>query len=229
MSYILDALRKAENERRLGAIPDLHGQPSAMPAAPAASNQPRLLMAGIALAALLALGVTAWLQPWKPAPARVADAAPQPAAHLPAAAEPEAPQAWIEPASAVQPDTTAAQAKPAVPPRPRSENKTVRAKPQAPAAPAPTQAAAAAPRTQAAATVMPAPLSAPSPDSQPRELPQIVIGGYLYSDNPRDRQLLVNKRLLREGEEAAPGLVLEKMMPKAAVFNYKGYRYQVNY
>lgn len=67
------------------------------------------------------------------------------------------------------------------------------------------------------------------PEQIQRELPSLTIGGYIYSDNPRERQLLVNRRLLHEGEEAAPGIVLEKMMPKAAVFNYKGYRYRIAY
>jgi general secretion pathway protein B len=35
--------------------------------------------------------------------------------------------------------------------------------------------------------------------------------------------------LRHEGEEVAPGLVLEKLQPKGAVMNYKGYRYRVAY
>lgn len=67
------------------------------------------------------------------------------------------------------------------------------------------------------------------PEQIQRELPNLVIGGYIYSDNPRERQLLVNRRLLHEGEEAAPGVTLEKMTPRAAVFNYRGYRYRMAY
>jgi general secretion pathway protein B len=67
------------------------------------------------------------------------------------------------------------------------------------------------------------------PEQIQRELPKLAIGGYIYSDNPRERQLLVNQRLLHEGEEAAPGVMLEKMLPKAAVFTYKGYRYRLAY
>ncbi|TCS35751.1 type II secretion system protein B [Paucimonas lemoignei] len=67
------------------------------------------------------------------------------------------------------------------------------------------------------------------PEQIQRELPNLAIGGYIYSDNPRERQLLVNRRLLHEGEEAAPGVILEKMTPKAAVFNYRGYRYRMGY
>lgn len=51
----------------------------------------------------------------------------------------------------------------------------------------------------------------------------------MYSKNPADRLVLIDKVLRREGEEVAPGLVLEKLQPKAAVFTFKGYRYRMPY
>jgi general secretion pathway protein B len=67
------------------------------------------------------------------------------------------------------------------------------------------------------------------PEVIQREVPKVVFGGYIYSQNPADRLLLVDKTLRREGEEVAPGLVLERLLPTAAVMNYKGYRYRVPY
>nr|WP_229257537.1 general secretion pathway protein GspB [Duganella callida] len=55
------------------------------------------------------------------------------------------------------------------------------------------------------------------------------MGGYIYSKNPADRVLLIDKVLRHEGEEVAPGLLLEKLQPKEAVFSFKGYRYRVPY
>jgi general secretion pathway protein B len=60
-------------------------------------------------------------------------------------------------------------------------------------------------------------------------VPRVSFGGYMYSANPADRLLLVDKALRHEGEEVAPGLVLEKLLPKAAVMNYRGVRYRVAY
>lgn len=57
----------------------------------------------------------------------------------------------------------------------------------------------------------------------------MVFGGYIYSKNAEDRLLLVDKVLRHEGEEVAPGLLLERLLPKAAVMNFKGYRYRVAY
>lgn len=51
----------------------------------------------------------------------------------------------------------------------------------------------------------------------------------MYSNNPADRLVLIDKVLRHEGEEVAPGLVLEKLLPKAALMNYRGTRYKVAY
>ncbi len=67
------------------------------------------------------------------------------------------------------------------------------------------------------------------PEAIARQVPPMTFGGYVYASNPADRLLLVDKVLRHEGEELAPGLVLEKILPKAAVMNYKGYRYKVAY
>lgn len=67
------------------------------------------------------------------------------------------------------------------------------------------------------------------PEAVQREVPRVSVGGYIYSPNPADRLLLVDKMLRREGEELAPGLVLERLMPKYAVMNYRGTRYRVAY
>ena len=67
------------------------------------------------------------------------------------------------------------------------------------------------------------------PEAIQREVPPLVFGGYIYSKNPADRLLLIDKILRHEGEEVAPGLTLERLLPKAAVMNYKGHRYHVPY
>jgi general secretion pathway protein B len=67
------------------------------------------------------------------------------------------------------------------------------------------------------------------PEQVRSELPTVAFGGYMYSKNPADRLLLIDKVLRHEGEVVAPGLVLEKLLPKAAVMNYRGTRYRVAY
>jgi general secretion pathway protein B len=94
--------------------------------------------------------------------------------------------------------------------------------------------AAAPPRTAPAPSPSPSPEDSlpylhQLPDAVQSGLPRVSFGGYMYSANPADRLLLVDKTLRHEGEEVAPGLVLEKLLPKAAVMNYRGVRYRVAY
>jgi general secretion pathway protein B len=102
-----------------------------------------------------------------------------------------------------------------------------------PAAPAPAasaqRAAAAPPVAQVPAAEDSLPYLHQLPDTIQRDIPRVSFGGYMYSANPADRLLLVDKTLRHEGEEVGPGLVLEKLMPKAAVMNFRGIRYRVAY
>lgn len=63
MSIILDALRKADAQRKRGAVPDIHTAPSLEPARPERAGPPWL---GIALVvALLLVAAGLWTQgPW---------------------------------------------------------------------------------------------------------------------------------------------------------------------
>jgi general secretion pathway protein B len=62
-----------------------------------------------------------------------------------------------------------------------------------------------------------------------REIPTLAINGYIYASNPADRSVLINNRLRREGDTLAEGFVLEKLLPREMVLNYRGYRYRVSY
>ena len=66
MSYILDALRRADAERQQGQVPGLHAAPAGDAAAPTRPAWPRV--AGLLLLALvLGAAVAAWF--WRAAPA----------------------------------------------------------------------------------------------------------------------------------------------------------------
>ena len=60
---------------------------------------------------------------------------------------------------------------------------------------------------------------------QPKDLPALTISGYI-----RDEQgaslAMINDKLVREGEEVAPGLRLEKITGDSSIFSYKGYRFR---
>ncbi|RFP09794.1 hypothetical protein D0T25_28855 [Duganella sp. BJB488] len=232
MSYILEALKKAQAERQLGNAPTLHAPTlhgTEREAAGGMLKKPlvlALLAMGAAVVVLLVLVLRPAQQPAGMPPATPAPM-PAPTAAAPAVAPAPAPaQMPAAQAVNVQPAASAPQAAPLPPP-------------VATVTPAPRPHPSAQPAEQAAVADQAAkPAAAPEepvqnlrdlPEPIQRSIPHIAVGGYIYSKNPADRLLLIDKILRHEGEEVAPGLVLEKLQPREAVFNFKGYRYRVPY
>lgn len=210
MSYILEALKKAEAERN-GAI---HRQAPLLPPFAAPSKNPPAWRRPLPWAALAALAITLASAAWfSVSRDELVRAAPPPAS------EPAKPAPVAEVASPAQPDMKAAE-----PERKKEKpapKKTVEKKRAAPREETKTAAAPAPEPSVGTLQDLPAQIQ--------REIPTLAVGGYIYSGNKADRSVLVNNRLLREGDEAAPGLMLEKMTPSGMVWNYKGYRYRRGY
>ncbi len=229
MSYILDALQRAEAERGQGQVPSLHALPSSTrPTAP--PNGPRggrhRWVAAAALLAVVALVL--WLNLDRvlapaptaaPVPAAAPERTPAPAPELATAPTPAAP-----PAPAAQPVATPS---PVTGPAPRASDA---------AAPSPK-----APRTQPAKKAVPSadpdaapasrtvPLLAELPEALRREVPPLHITGAVYSANPGQRLLVVNNQVLTQGSQAAPGVVLEEIAPHNAVFSVNGSRFRLGH
>jgi general secretion pathway protein B len=85
------------------------------------------------------------------------------------------------------------------------------------------------PTTQAATPAARVPAMSELPDEIKRDLPQLTIGGAMYSDTPSSRMLIINSQVFHEGDQPYQGLVLEEIRLKSAVFRYRGYRYAINY
>jgi general secretion pathway protein B len=224
MSYILEALKKAQAERQLGNAPTIHAPHlhHAAPRLPAVKRSGVLALAAGA-AVVAAAGWFAWSQR-APAPVAVLTP-PAPVAVAPVAAPAAAPAATPTPAPA--PVTVVAPAPVANPPPPAVARVEPVVRPRKAAVPAVPVAQVAAPA--------PAPVeeniryAKDLPLEIQQQLPRVGFGGYMYSDNAADRLVLVDKTLRHEGEEIAPGLMLEKLLPKGAVLNYRGTRYRVGF
>ena len=121
MSYILEALKKAEAERQRGAVPTLQSL-SAAPAAEATATKPLLRYAlyGAVLVALLLLGllIARWMTtttPAAPQPAVVQAPAPAPMRVEPRVLPPPAPRVLEAPKPVVMPPVVAAPASAPIP------------------------------------------------------------------------------------------------------------------
>ena len=205
MSYILEALKKAQAERARGAVPGVDAQPVPTVASRApVSLRTWIITVFVLLAVCAALY---WQGPWT----RSDPAAPAVLAQAPDAVAPPAPPA--APKAVIVPE-------PAPPPAPAKPLRKLgaRAPGDAPAA-----AAAPAPAAERIALLQELPAQIQS------QIPALAINGYIYASNPADRSVLINNRLRREGDTLADGFVLEKLLPKEMVLNYRGYRYRVSY
>ena len=214
MSYILEALKKAQAERQLGDTPTIHAPQAAAPApaTAAASRKPLLVGLGAGALVVVAGALVLWRQTPAPAPKAVAQAD---------AVRPQ-------PVPAPRTETLVVSAPPAPAPAPVRERAPTPGPAPAPSRPAPAPVAA-PPAVARAAPEDSLPFLQQLPDAQQRDIPRVTFGGYMYSANAADRLLIVDKALRHEGEEVAPGLVLEKLLPKAAVMNFRGIRYRVAY
>jgi general secretion pathway protein B len=228
MSFILDALRRAdaERERERGQLPDLHARSLSARAMPdeAASGLAWPRMAATA-AVLLLVGLVAWLFLRTEAPvAQLATAASTSLSAQPTAAAPTP----APPQSPAPPAAVAAPAAPApVPvarveaPSPKAEPPVVRAVPAKPVEPVTPPAATPTAPTHAAA---PRP-AAPSEVA----MPALKVGGVMYAETAENRVLVINDQVLREGEALQPGLVLEHIGPKSAKLRWKDQLIDVPY
>ncbi|MGK5020432.1 general secretion pathway protein GspB [Janthinobacterium sp. LB2P10] len=227
-------------------------------AATSAARRPSVWLAlgGVSVAVAVAAALLLW-QPWQAgaaAAAAAAAAAPTAAAAITAAAPSAAAAASVVPVVQAQAVSTAlpVAVSPATPAPVPVPVLSPSVPPAASAAPVHHARPVAEPRQETPGQPAPPPLASPMPAAAPvpvlapgaeesvpgvrdlpepiqRQIPPLAIGGYIYSKNPADRLLLIDKVLRHEGEELAPGLVLEKLQPKAAIFSFKGYRYRVPY
>jgi general secretion pathway protein B len=243
MSFILEALRRAEAERQRGAVPGLHAQPGVaapLQAAPESGRGLSPVLVGMgALALLLAGAGLAWWAPWH------ADAVPAvavtPAALPPMAVAPAAPVVVVPtlpsspPVAAVAPRPGKASAggesplsAPALAPAPAAAN--LASKSALAARPSPPSSAVLPTVTlPAAAPSAPArvPLLAELPEAQRRELSALAMGGAMYADQPALRMVIINGQVFHEGDKPTPDLQVLQIRLKSVVFSLRGQRFEM--
>lgn len=225
MSYILDALRKADAERARGSVPRLHTQPVA--GAGAAGNAPRGARWRWATLAALAglLGALGWWAGRESAPLPELEArvpVEEPASLSPPVLLPAPLQVPLQVPSQVPSQVQSQVPSPAAP-APRA---TITLPTPTPRPALPASAAVASASPPAASRV---PLLTELPADLRRQLPALALGGSVYSDRPASRFVMINGQILREGDTVAPGLLLEGLRPKSAVFTFRGQRFEVPY
>jgi general secretion pathway protein B len=229
MSYILDALRKADAQRERDPARGIHAQPVTPEGqGPGRGANRRVLWIAVA-GVLLVAGAALTLFKPKPSAPAAPDAQGQ-RSSVPAVASPVMPP--LGPANQVQPPPPPALPAPAPAPTARVVPPSKAAAAVArPAVPASVAAAPLAP----ASTPAPAVVAAPAPGGRilnPNEvpdLPKLAISGGVFSENPAQRMLIVSGQVVKEGAELVPGVTLEQIRAKSAVVHFRGLRVAIPY
>ena len=224
MSYILEALKKSDQQRQRSTTPTLPAAQAAAKTGEQIISATYVLIAVVLLCAGIAIG---WLRPWQSAGTVLQTAgqsailaspasAPEPLARnenpgekLPvhnSVADPQvasgiggAPTMIVAPGRSAVTGTSAATSVPML-------KKTV--------------ASAVLPQAQ-----NPVPL-AELPLTIQQEIPAMSIQLHSFSSKPENSIVSINSRLLKEGESLTPGLKLEQITPDGVIFSYKGYRFE---
>ena len=235
MSYILDALRRADAERQQGQLPGLNStfeatQAMALPT----PRWPRWAALGSLVLVLGAAGLWWWLAGRPASPGATAGAAPIAAVPAPNPAPNPAPVPAQLPA-APEPAPAPPMPSPAMPPLPIVVSDPAPAPigaPAAVAAPAP-----AVPPLPAATPSLPAPQAAATraipladlSEAQRRDLPPLQVGGSVWSDSAASRFVILDGQVTREGDLVVPGLTLERINRKSAVLRWREMRIEVGF
>ncbi len=66
------------------------------------------------------------------------------------------------------------------------------------------------------------------PESIRRQLPAIVVSAHVYSSNPQQRSIVINNNFMEEGEYLLDGLVLYEITPEGAIFSYESILFRYN-
>jgi general secretion pathway protein B len=238
MSYILDALKRADIERERGATPGLHTRhqpPSGLPSNPGVTKRSVTigLLSGLVLAALVT-GVWIWRTTQiTPAtatlPPNAVAAASTPTAQAPVTTQPAVtpPISLIAsvPIASVQiaPVTIAPVTKAPVLTPPLSMAEKV-------APPPATQVSALAVThinavaAKSASVVL---LFDDLPQDIRSQIPKITITGTVDADSPNQQLLLVNNLVLSQGNLVAPEVKLEEIQTSSSVFSFRGTRFRI--
>ncbi|HNT39416.1 MAG TPA: general secretion pathway protein GspB [Rubrivivax sp.] len=209
MSYILDALRRADAQRRQGQAPGLQQIAAAPAFAPGAgrSRRARPWVRAVAVSALLAAAALASGWWWGRMGARTPATPNAPAASTVSTVSTTSAASAVSPTAARPAD--APEVAPAAPPR--------RAKPQPPPLQKPrTEPTAPAPPAAAAlaAAALPEPLRS--------RVGALSFGGAVQSQDRHQSFVLMSGQIVREGETLAPGIVLERIGARSLLLRVDG-------
>ncbi len=238
MSYILDALRKAERERTRSDVSDLLAVQSPFPIEAKGRTVRLSIVVTISVVIVLASLVGFGMWQGKRTPAHRADVQ-----GLAGEAAPTVPGNGAETPPAVREarppsveGKTSPEKTPPVVPHPD-------ARPKTPERPAPSESLPPKPRASASPVIAPLTpeilrdIPPPDenrlyslqelPDAIRQRLPDFSFSVFLYTDEPTERTTRVNGVMVKEVQFVTDGLKLEEIRPEGVIFSYLNYHFYI--
>ncbi|MDF1577920.1 MAG: general secretion pathway protein GspB [Desulfobulbales bacterium] len=242
MSYILDALKKSEQERKKGAVPDLNSCQNSLPSP--RSTQRALLYLLITTLTVSVLGINLWVllrQGPEPSGELVVQADSNPSGQEENTAAADSPAALNEGVAGAQSDSATRRESTVAAPPP--EHVVIESAELARSA----EAAPADPDDQSLDTGSGFDLEPAEPPFEESDggsgkitvayadlpgnirnaLPELTIAAHYYSSSPAARMASINGRIMRQGQKTAEGLLLEEINHDGVVFSFDKYRFSL--
>lgn len=234
MSYILEALKKSEQERQIGHVPDL----SIVQETPAraAPRWPRWLLAALLLNAFVLVFLA-----WRVWDARMSAAvSPEPPTAATVPAQPAAPAVAADAAETVPAASMPTESAVAAPSLPEPVSQ------MPPSAAPPASESMAVPQIESEAQPQLGPDLAPLPDVESSDptaavprwedlapeqragLPVPSIDVHVFAQEPERRFVLINLRKYLQGDTLENGAVIEAILADGIVLSYQGQQYRVD-
>jgi len=211
MSYILDALKKSDRERKQGEIPSLQSIHANLP--PSRRNRSTrglktALAVGFCSVIILAIGFWQW-----PSEKNQQTTDRPPIKEQSAQTPPAVPKTQPPPAEKITPQVIAPVQ---VVPQPAARTpERIQPQPEVVIEPAPLlQPAPLRSQTIPTAAKEPAstrPLLKELPADRQKKLPKITLAGHVYASQPSRRMIMINNRIVREGEVVGEDLRLVRI------------------
>jgi general secretion pathway protein B len=236
MSYILEALKKAERKRELEERP----RSAALTLETAEPVRRRRIWPYLLIAVLLANAILLARWSWngssgeatRPAPEPMvnrSDTQPPPSSGLPSEAEEHTAPNVVNPVRQVEkkkPEEPADR----TPPKPETLEPVTKV-PTHTEKPAKEEAAAKETPVLIGKDYPPASRKLYSLTDLPPEirnsLPEFRISGHAYSPEARTRVVRINEKILQEGQDLSTGLKLDEITPDGVILTYQGFRFRV--
>ena len=233
MSYILDALKKSDKERKRGSVPDIMTVQDIQ--MPGTKKRPLWILL-ILVVLLLNAVVLIWVSPWKSKnPQTVSD----PASDKQIVAKSQLADTKIssDKKNALQQSkklNAGNDVRKDIKEKPKTmPEKKITHEASSITPPKKEEAGDTASEAKPDDNHLPLPLPnkiyhiSELPQSLQQKLPVFAISTFLYSEEPGSRSVRINGQMMREGQYLSAGLKLEEIMQNGMIFSYQNYRFQV--